>query len=79
LLDKSDDQAFIDDSVAAGKAGDVDRSKVKIVFTSLHGTSTNFTRYLDRSGLQISHCKEQAVPDGFWMVDPETRGFGQVA
>ncbi|BAO56609.1 phospho-sugar mutase [Nonlabens marinus] len=67
LLDESDDQAFIDDSVKAGKiAGDVDRSKVKIVFTSLHGTSiTILPDTLKAAGYTDLHIvKEQAVPDG---------------
>ncbi len=67
LLDDSDDQAFIDDSVTAGKvAGNVDRSKVKIVFTSLHGTSiTILPDTLKAAGYTDVHIvKEQAVPDG---------------
>jgi phosphoglucomutase len=67
LLEESDDQAFIDDSVAAGKvAGDVDRSKVKVVFTSLHGTSiTILPDTLIAAGYTDFHIvKEQAVPDG---------------
>ncbi|SCX97237.1 phosphoglucomutase [Nonlabens sp. Hel1_33_55] len=66
-LDESDDQAFIDDSVKAGKiAGDVDRSKVKIVFTSLHGTSiTLVPDTLKAAGYTDVHIvQEQAVPNG---------------
>jgi len=67
LLDDSDDQAFIDDSVKAGKiAGEVDRSKVKVVFTSLHGTSiTLLPDTFKAAGYTDVHIvKEQAVPDG---------------
>ncbi|PRP66797.1 phospho-sugar mutase [Nonlabens agnitus] len=66
-LDDSDDQAFIEDSVKAGKiAGDVDRSKVKIVFTSLHGTSiTMVPDTLKAAGYTNVHIvQEQAVPNG---------------
>ncbi|WP_194850646.1 phospho-sugar mutase [Nonlabens antarcticus] len=67
LLDKTDDQAFIEDSVSAGKiAGDIDRSKVKVVFTSLHGTSiTILPDTLRLAGYTDLHIvKEQEVPDG---------------
>ena len=67
LLDQSDDQAFIDDSVEAGRiAGDVDRSKVKVVFTSLHGTSiTILPQTLKAAGYTDFHIvKEQEIPDG---------------
>ena len=67
LLDQSDDQAFINDSVIAGKiAGDVDRSKVRIVFTSLHGTSiTMVPDTLKAAGYTDVHIvKEQQVPNG---------------
>ncbi len=67
LLDNSDDQAFINDSVAAGKvAGNVDRSAVKVVFTSLHGTSiTLVPDTLKAAGYTDVHIvKEQEVPNG---------------
>jgi phosphoglucomutase len=67
LLDKSDDQAFIDDSVAAGKvAGDVDRSKVDRVYQPTRYQHHHFTRYLMiAAGYTDLHIvKEQAVPDG---------------
>lgn len=67
FLTEEDDNAFIDDSIKAGKiAGDVDRSRLKIVFTSLHGTSiTLIPETLKRAGYTDLHVvKEQAFPDG---------------
>ncbi|AGC78374.1 phosphoglucomutase [Nonlabens dokdonensis] len=67
LLTEDDDNAFIEDSIKAGKiAGDVDRSRLKIVFTSLHGTSiTLIPETLKRAGYSDLHVvKEQAFPDG---------------
>jgi phosphoglucomutase len=67
LLTEDDDNAFIEDSIKSGKiAGDVDRSRLKIVFTSLHGTSiTLIPETLKRAGYSDLHVvKEQAFPDG---------------
>lgn len=67
LLTAADDNAFIEDSIKAGKiAGNVDRSRLKIVFTSLHGTSiTLLPETLKRAGYSDLHVvKEQAFPDG---------------
>lgn len=67
LLGEEDDNNFIEDSIKAGKiAGDVDRSRIKIVFTSLHGTSiTMIPETLKRAGYTDLHVvKEQAFPDG---------------
>ncbi|MEN8815382.1 MAG: phospho-sugar mutase [Nonlabens sp.] len=67
LLTEDDDNAFIEDSIKAGKiAGNVDRSRLKIVFTSLHGTSiTLIPETLKRAGYSDLHVvKEQAFPDG---------------
>ncbi|WP_438962017.1 phospho-sugar mutase [Nonlabens sp.] len=67
LLTAADDNAFIEDSIKAGKvAGNVDRSRLKIVFTSLHGTSiTLLPETLKRAGYTDLHVvKEQAFPDG---------------
>ncbi len=66
-LDASDDLAFIEDSIKTARiAGDVDRSRIKIVFTSLHGTSiTMIPETLKRAGFTDLHVvKEQALPDG---------------
>ena len=38
LIDKNIDEAFQNACVTNGRLGDGDRSKLKIVFTSLHGT-----------------------------------------
>ncbi|MGJ8685105.1 MAG: phospho-sugar mutase [Nonlabens sp.] len=67
LLTEADDNTFIEDSIKAGKiSGDVDRSRLKIVFTSLHGTSiTLLPETLKRAGYSDLHVvKEQAFPDG---------------
>lgn len=66
-LDASDDNAFIEDSIKTARiAGDVDRNRLKIVFTSLHGTSiTMIPETLKRAGYTDLHVvKEQALPDG---------------
>ncbi|ARN76840.1 phosphoglucomutase [Nonlabens spongiae] len=67
LLGEEDDNNFIEDSIKSGKiAGDIDRSRLKIVFTSLHGTSiTMVPETLKRAGYTDLHVvKEQAFPDG---------------
>lgn len=67
LLGPEDDHAFITESVKYGKiAGDIDRSRLKIVFTSLHGTSiTLLPETLKAAGYTDLHVvKEQAFPDG---------------
>jgi phosphoglucomutase len=67
LCTPEDDNNFIVDSLKAGRiAGDVDRSRLKIVFTSLHGTSiTTIPETLKRAGYTDLHVvKEQAFPDG---------------
>lgn len=67
-LDRSDDEAFIDQSVKYGKVADaaVDRSKLKVVFTSLHGTSiTMIPDVLEEAGYTDVHIvKDQAKPNG---------------
>lgn len=67
LLGPEDDVAFITAAVKHGKiAGDVDRSRLKIVFTSLHGTSiTLVPETLKAAGYtDLYVVKEQAFPDG---------------
>jgi phosphoglucomutase len=67
LCTAADDNNFIEDSITAGRiAGDVNRSRLKIVFTSLHGTSiTVLPETLKRAGYTDLHVvKEQAFPDG---------------
>ncbi|MGB5982398.1 MAG: phospho-sugar mutase [Nonlabens sp.] len=67
LCGPEDDNNFIVDSIEAGRvAGDVDRTRLKIVFTSLHGTSiTMVPETLKRAGYTDLHVvKEQAFPDG---------------
>ncbi len=66
-LTEKDDNAFTNASLKNGMiAGEVDRSRVKVVFTSLHGTSiTMVPETLKRAGYTDLHVvKEQAFPDG---------------
>lgn len=66
LVDKQVDEVFIAESLKNGSLNAPQRDKLKIVFTSLHGTSiTIIPEVLKRAGyssLQI--VKEQATPDG---------------
>jgi phosphoglucomutase len=62
-----DDQAFIQQSIQTARiAGDIDRSNLKVVFTSLHGTSiTMIPEVLKQAGYTDIHVvEEQAAPDG---------------
>lgn len=67
-IGKDVDDAFIDASVENGKVGATQQAKdhLKIVFTSLHGTSiTAVPETLKRAGYKnVSIVKEQEVPDG---------------
>ena len=60
------DKAFIEASVANGTFGKKDRNKLKIVFTSLHGTSIKIIPdALKAAGYTDVHIvEEQRVPDG---------------
>ena len=62
------DEVFINDSVKNGSLDltNTDRDNLKIVFTSLHGTSiTTLPETLKRAGYKNVHIvEEQAVPDG---------------
>ena len=66
LIDKNIDQAFQNACVANGRLGDGDRSQLKVVFTSLHGTSiTAIPAVLQKAGYtQVHIVEEQAEPDG---------------
>lgn len=68
LIDKEVDDAFIDASVKNGSFGTSQDAKdqLKIVFTSLHGTSiTAIPQTLELAGYKDVHIvKEQAEPDG---------------
>ncbi|MDG1822583.1 MAG: phospho-sugar mutase [Flavobacteriaceae bacterium] len=66
LIDQEIDRAFQDASVAIGRIGSGNRESVKIVFTSLHGTSiTAIPQVLKAAGYtQVSIIEEQATPDG---------------
>ncbi|MEN8804654.1 MAG: phospho-sugar mutase [Wenyingzhuangia sp.] len=60
------DKAFHNISVSNGIFGDVDRTKVKIVFTPLHGTSIkSVPQVLDKAGFSdVTLVAEQSIPDG---------------
>ena len=66
LIDKNIDEAFQNACVANGCLGDGDRSQLKVVFTSLHGTSiTAIPAVLQKAGYtQVHIVEEQAEPDG---------------
>ena len=76
LIDKNIDEAFQNACVANGRLGDGDRSQLKVVFTSLHGTSiTAIPAVLQKAGYtQVHIVEEQAEPDGnFPTVDSPTQ------
>lgn len=68
IIDKDVDEVFINACVENGSFGNSQESKdaLKIVFTSLHGTSiTAIPETLKRAGFSDVHIvKEQAEPDG---------------
>ena len=66
LLDKDIDEAFQNACVSNGRLGNGDRSQLKIVFTSLHGTSiTAIPAVLQKAGYtQVHIVDQQAEPDG---------------
>ena len=66
LIDKNIDEAFQNACVANGRLGDGDRSQLKVVFTSLHGTSiTAIPAVLQKAGYtQVHIVEEQAEPNG---------------
>ncbi|RCL72904.1 MAG: phospho-sugar mutase [Flavobacteriales bacterium] len=65
-IDSDVDHAFQKASVEVGRIGNGNRSAVKIVFTSLHGTSiTAIPQVLKAAGYDnVSIIEEQAKPDG---------------
>ena len=66
FIDKEVDEVFQNACVANGRLGSGDRSQLKIVFTSLHGTSiTALPAVLQKAGYsQVYLVDEQAEPDG---------------
>lgn len=66
LIDKDIDKAFQEASVRVGKIGTGNREDIKVVFTSLHGTSiTAIPQVLAKAGYtQVTIIDEQATPDG---------------
>ena len=68
LIDSEMDTAFANDSIKYGSYGTSQEAKnrLKIVFTSLHGTSiTMIPRVLEQAGYKnVSIVKAQAEPDG---------------
>ena len=65
-IDKEVDVAFQKASVQTGRIGNGNRNDIKIVFTSLHGTSiTAIPQVLKAAGYDnVTIIKEQATPDG---------------
>lgn len=66
LIDKTIDNSFVLDSVKNGKIGNSNRSKFKIIFTPLHGTSNVIgPRVLIEAGYSnLLVVNEQSIPDG---------------
>lgn len=66
LIDKEVDEAFIASSVENGNFDAAEKEKLKVVFTSLHGTSiTAIPQVLERAGYtDVTIIEEQAKPDG---------------
>ena len=66
MIDQNVDEAFIEASVLNGNFQAPDKDQLKIVFTSLHGTSiTAIPEVLSRAGYEhVTVIEEQAVPDG---------------
>ena len=66
IIDKEVDQAFIGSCVENGDFGAPEKEKLKIVFTSLHGTSiTAIPQVLEKAGYtDVTIIEEQAKPDG---------------
>ncbi len=65
-IDKDVDLAFQKASVQAGRIGNGNRNEIKVVFTSLHGTSiTAIPQVLKAAGYNnVTIIEEQATPDG---------------
>ena len=65
-IDTAVDEAFQKDSVEVGRIGNGNRNELKIVFTSLHGTSiTAIPQVLKAAGYdKVTIIEEQATPDG---------------
>jgi phosphoglucomutase len=66
LIDKNEDEAFIEASVQNGNFNAKGKDNFKIVFTSLHGTSiTAIPEVLKRAGYKnVTIIAEQAEPNG---------------
>ncbi len=66
FIDQKLDEVFQKSSVKAGKIGNGNREDVKVVFTSLHGTSiTAIPQVLELAGYtNVTIIEEQAMPDG---------------
>ncbi|MGB1079738.1 MAG: phospho-sugar mutase [Flavobacteriaceae bacterium] len=65
-IDTAVDEAFQKDSVEVGRIGNGNRNELKIVFTSLHGTSiTAIPQVLKAAGYdKVTIIEEQATPNG---------------
>lgn len=65
ILDESVDDAYLEKVKSISLHNDIDKSNFKVVFTSLHGTSSVLgQRLLKEMGYNYIPVKEQMVPDG---------------
>lgn len=66
IIGKEVDEAFIDASVKNGSFTSEGKNDIKIVFTSIHGTSVAITpKAFEKAGFtQVHQVPEQAIPNG---------------
>lgn len=65
VLDESVDDAYLEKVKSISLHNEIDKSNFKVVFTSLHGTSSILgQRLLKEMGYNFIPVKEQMVPDG---------------
>lgn len=66
IIGKEIDEAFIDASVKNGSFTSEGKNDIKIVFTSIHGTSVAITpKAFEKAGFtQVHQVPEQAIPNG---------------
>lgn len=65
ILDESIDDAYLENVKSISLHNEIDKSNFKVVFTSLHGTSSVLgQRLLKEMGYNFIPVKEQMIPDG---------------
>lgn len=65
ILDESIDDAYLEKVKSISLHNEIDKSNFKVVFTSLHGTSSVLgQRLLKEMGYNFIPVKEQMIPDG---------------